>query len=271
MKSLSTRFAKRCLVGGFTLALVSSPVLGGVMPSNLSDILYQNSGWGSEQLRSRGYTIISSDYHNGKTWEYWWHGGSNTCLKLHEVDSKYESISTTSSTDCGQHHKEATSNDKAAAIAIGAAALLGVAALMHQSHQRDGKHGDDQKSVAEFERGYRDGLHHERYHNYQNTTAYSDGYNAGQQERDEETGYRSRDGRHSGYHPYVSLNDLVGARASSADSAIRSRGFKDKGGYKQGSSSYVTWWNAEARQCVQAVTRDGRIDRIESIAEGNCT
>ena len=37
----------------------------------------------------------------------------------------------------------------------------------------------DSQSVAEFERGYRDGLHREDYHNYNNTEAYSDGYGQG--------------------------------------------------------------------------------------------
>lgn len=119
-------------------------------------------------------------------------------------------------------------------------------------------------------RGYRDGLHHQSYHNYNNTPAYSDGYGAGQRERDEQTSYRPSDGRYSGYHAYVSLEDLVGARASSADSAMRSRGFRDTGGYKQGNKSFVTWYNPNTLQCVQAVTRDGQIRRFESIDEGNC-
>ena len=263
--------SKRALAGVIALALVAGPVTART-PNDVSDLVYQDYGWGAEQLRKRGYTEINSDYHNGKTVEYWWSGASNTCLKAHADDNagKYESISTTSSTDCNQYHKEASEGNTAAAIALGAAALIGAAVLAHQSHQRDDKHGEDSKSVAEFDRGYRDGLHHERYHNYNDTTAYSDGYNAGQRERDEETRHRARDGHHSGYHSYVSLDDLVGAKASSADSAMRSRGFSDTGGYKQGNKSIVTWYNGGTRQCVKSVTKDGRIKRIESIAEGNC-
>jgi len=220
-------------------------------------------------MNMRGYTIISSDYHRGKTVEYWWNPSTRTCVRMHKDDSttKYDSISTTGSTDCNQYDKESTKNNTAAAIAVGAAALIGAAVLAHQSHQRDDKHGEDSKSVAEFDRGYRDGLHHERYHNYNNTTAYSDGYNAGQQERDEETSYRARDGHHSGYQSYVSLDDLVGAQASNADSEMRSRGFTDQ----QGNKSFVTWYNSRTHQCVQAVTKNGSIKRIEPLAEGNCT
>jgi hypothetical protein len=52
--------------------------------------------------------------------------------------------------------------------------------------------------------------------------------------------------------------------------ALRSRGFRDTGGYKQGGKSCVTRYNRGTRQCVQALIRDGRIKRLESIDEGNC-
>ncbi len=66
------------------------------------------------------------------------------------------------------------------------------------------------------------------------------------------------------------MDDLVGSRASSADSALRSRGFTDTGGYKQGNKSFVTWYNPGTHQCIQSVTKDGRIKHIDSINEGNC-
>jgi hypothetical protein len=238
---------------------------------DLSDILYQSTDWGAGELRSRGYVLVHSDQHDRKTWQYWWRDHSNTCVKARAVAGKYDELTTTASTDCGQYHEAATKGSAAAGIAIGAAALLGVAALAHQSHERDEKHGNDSRSVAEFDRGYRDGKHHERYHNYNKTEAYSDGYNAGQRERDEETHYRPRDGYHSAYHPYVSVDDLVGAKASSADSELRARGFRDMGGYKQDGKSHVTWYNARSRQCVDVVTKEGRIHRIGAIDEGNCT
>lgn len=75
---------------------------------------------------------------------------------------------------------------------------------------------------------------------------------------------------HSSSPAHVSLDDLVGARASSADSSLRSRGFTDRGGYKEGNKSFTTWYNASTHQCVKAVTKEGHIQRFESIAEGNC-
>ena len=265
---------KSGLFGGLSLLLIAGPAVADI-PDNLADINYQSLEWGGEQLQARGYTFITSDYHNGKSHEYWWNGRSKTCVNARHDGSKYEVLKTTAATDCNQYSAQSRSsgnkdNDNAAAAAIAAAAIIGAAALAHKSHERDEKHGQDSQSVAEFDRGYRDGLYHQSYHNYSNTQAYSDGYNAGQQKRHEETRYRGNEGRYSGYHPYVSLEDLVGANAASADSALRQRGFRDTGGYKQDNKSFVLWYNSNTRQCVQAVTRDGRIRHIDPIDEGNC-
>lgn len=252
------------------LALPAAPARAG-LPNNLSDIPYQSYEWGSEQLRYRGYSRMYTSTRNGRDVEYWWNGTSNSCVQAVAEGGKVSSLKTTSATDCNQYHKQATDNDMAAAVAVAAAAAIGVAALAHKSHERDDRHDKDARSVAEFDRGYRDGLYHQAYHNYNRTDAYSDGYNAGQEARHEEThSYRGNHGRYSGYHPYVAVNDLVGTRASSADSELRSRGFNDVGGYKEGGKSHVTWYNRGTHQCVEAITKDGEIRRLNDIDEGNC-
>ena len=270
MKYSINRLPLFCAVTCIAL-LASSAFASGSIPDNVAGIVHKDANRGAHQLRSSGYTLISSDYHNGKGVEYWWGHASNQCLQAREVDDIYESVKITSATDCNQYHEEATKNDSAAGIAIAAAAILGVAVLASQSHQRDDKHNNDSKSMAEFDRGYSDGLHHQSYHNYNKTDAYSDGYSEGQTEREENSRRHGSGGYHSGYHAYVSVNDLVGARAAGAESDLRARGFYDAGGYKQGDKSFVTWWNPRTRQCIQTKTRDGRIKAIESINEGNCT
>lgn len=147
-------------------------------------------------------------------------------------------------TDCNQQPATEPSKDrgmgKGAKVAVGAAALLGVAALLHRSHERDKAKHNSQEQVAEYARGYRDGLYHQPYHDYNRLQSYVDGYNAGQQKRDTEARYRSPHDHHSGHSPFVSLNDLVGARGSSADGALTQRGFVSKGGYKSGNQSFTT-------------------------------
>lgn len=74
-----------------------------------------------------------------------------------------------------------TDSDKAAA---GAIAILGIAALLHhKDHYREGYSPADSGETAQFEYGYRDGLHNERFDPYTSTTAYAQGYDAGQKER----------------------------------------------------------------------------------------
>ena len=68
----------------------------------------------------------------------------------------------------------------------------------------------------------------------------------------------------------VKLDDLVGAKGSSFESAITSRGFSSTGGYKDGGGAHSTWHNAKTHQCVAVVTSDGRVQSIEAIDENNC-
>jgi hypothetical protein len=68
----------------------------------------------------------------------------------------------------------------------------------------------------------------------------------------------------------VSLADLQGMKAAYLDPEMSKRGFLSKGGYQQEGAAFSTWWNASTRQCVSIATRDGSVDTIESIVEGNC-
>ena len=67
-----------------------------------------------------------------------------------------------------------------------------------------------------------------------------------------------------------SSGDLVGMRAGSLDAEMAGRGFKNVGGYQSDNSSFTTWWNANTRECLSVETRQGRVAKAETIAEGNC-
>ncbi|ASQ90724.1 hypothetical protein CHL67_07105 [Prosthecochloris sp. GSB1] len=76
-------------------------------------------------------------------------------------------------------------NARTAAVAIAAAALIGTAATSHHDgHYPEGVRYDEARDKAEFERGYRDGLHNASRNNYNKTDAYRHGYKAGVDERD---------------------------------------------------------------------------------------
>lgn len=75
------------------------------------------------------------------------------------------------------------SNDEKAAAAA-AIAILGIAALAHHKHHyKGGYRPSDATETAEFERGYRDGLHGYSYWEYSQTRGYVEGYHAGENER----------------------------------------------------------------------------------------
>jgi hypothetical protein len=271
--------AGRGLAMTLSLALAAGPVLAAGLPSNVADLAYQDSSYSQREMRDRGYTLVHTDFRNGTTWQYWWGASNRACVQVGIRDSKFSQVESTDRTDCNQYYtddgKDKGEMSDGAKAAIAAAAILGVAALAHKSHDRNNNKSNNNynssQEIADFDRGYRDGLHHTPYHNYGNSRAYSDGYSEGMQQRDQETRHHgSHSGRYSGYQNYFNMNQLVGERASSAESTLRERGFRDVDGYKRKNSSHVVWWNAVTRQCLDVKTKEGRIANVETLTEGVC-
>jgi hypothetical protein len=247
--------------------------------ANLADLVGQSTQTIQAELPKRDYVFIHPDQRGDKVWQYWWSKSQGICARVAHVNWVATSIVMAPPSDCNQYQApmqtapqatgSSSSNNAAAAIA-GAAVIAGVAVLAHKSHERDEQKYSSQEQIAEYERGYRDGLYHQSYHDYNRSQAYVDGYNAGQQKRDAETSYRSPSGYHSGQASYVQVNDLIGARGSSFEDAIAQRGFVRKGGYQGGGAANSMWWNGSTRQCVAVVVADGRVRSINPIVEGNC-
>ncbi|MGL4199034.1 MAG: hypothetical protein ACRCSX_14860 [Allorhizobium sp.] len=107
--------------------------------------------------------------------------------------------------------------DKAAAAAA-AIALLGIAALAHSKHHyQEGYEPGDAEETAEFERGYRDGVHGYPYWEQNRTRGYAEGYQAGDRERENSMAHRIQpvDGRappmaYQGCAQIVAQNFAVG-------------------------------------------------------------
>jgi hypothetical protein len=246
------------------------PSLGQV--SGLEDLMYQPADFASRTLPQRGFELAGTNSAKGNAyWQYWWSGQREQCVRVAVNGGRVTQLITTDEHDCNQTVSSAKGPSKGAQVAIAAAAIAGVAALAHKSHESNKDRATQSpQDVAEFERGYRDGLYGQGYHNYNNRPDFSDGYSKGSEKRSAETGYRSNQAPHSGYAGCVNVNDLVGARGASADGELRSRGFTDKGGYQQAGRAHSMWWNAGTRQCLNMTVRDGRVERLEPIAEGNC-
>lgn len=279
MPKISSRTLRRAVAALLSAQLATAPAWAQTSVTNLSDLMNQSSDYSQREMPRRGYVFVHADPRGSKTWEYWWKPGDSVCARVAHVDGRATSIVGASPTDCNQYAQQqpqpspsggSKGMSDGAKVALGAAALLGVAMLAHRSHERDeAKHANEQQ-VAEYERGYRDGLYHQPYHDYSRSQSYVDGYHAGQQKRAAETSYRSPSGYHSGQASYVAVNDLIGARGSSMDDAFRQRGFVQKGGYQSQGQAVSMWWNVNTRQCLSVIVSDGRVQNISPIVEGNC-
>lgn len=74
-----------------------------------------------------------------------------------------------------------------------ALALLGIAALAHsENNYREGQAPTNAQETADFERGYRDGLHGYDYDSGRSSAAYGHGYDAGHVDRANRTTHRTR-------------------------------------------------------------------------------
>jgi hypothetical protein len=66
------------------------------------------------------------------------------------------------------------------------------------------------------------------------------------------------------------VNDLVGARASTGDAALRDRGYVHITTQKSGDHSYGMWWNASTLTCVSVQTKNGAFKSITTSPAFDC-
>lgn len=265
-----TKFAKKTCAAISVSALILCAVPSyAKTPSSLSDLVGARAAGGEEQLESRGYYHTGTTTRDDRKWAHWWNSSKKECVNVTTYDGRYESVNSAPASDCGQ---KSNSGDKAAAVAVGAAALIGVLALTHKSnHHGEGNHYDDANRESQYERGYRDGLYNQSYHNYDRSDAYSSGFEQGVRQRSHETSYRPGYSYGGGYGGYVNVNDLIGQSKGSANSSLSQRGFvirdTDKTDYN---GKYTTWWRSSSEQCITVNTRDGYVYTIQTARPRNC-
>lgn len=238
-------------------------------PSDLEDLVGVRASSGERALDDRGYVHISTQKGSDRAWSQWWNRSRKTCATVVTYDGRYDSITDSPAFDCNQNSSSGDDdkdNNTAAAV-VGIAAVLGAIALAHKSHDHDdNQHYDDQNQESEFDRGYRDGKYNHSFDNYERSDAYQDGYNEGVEDREHETSYRHHSGRYDpGYVQHEPYEDLVGVRASSADSELQDRGFRNVDSFKTGNTAYGIWYNYQTRQCLQMAVADGKADSIVDI------
>jgi hypothetical protein len=239
-------------------------------PKDVRDLVGVKAGSGERELESRGFVHITTHKDSAGAWGYWWNSSRRECISVATRNGRYDTITTSPSSDCNQYSSSGDKDNNGAAkaaIAIGAVALIGALAASHKSkHHDSGSHSNDNNSEQEFERGHNDGLYNHHYDNYNNSDAYSDGYDSGVEQRDHDTSYRHHSDRHDrGYQKQVSFDDLDGAKASSADDALNDRGFRNVDSFKEANSAYTIWYNRNSGQCLQMTVGNGRVVDISNI------
>ncbi len=66
------------------------------------------------------------------------------------------------------------------------------------------------------------------------------------------------------------VSDLVGSRASSGESVLRSRGYRFIKTTKSDDRSYSNWWKSSNRTCITIATVEGRYDTIVTSPAPDC-
>lgn len=194
-----SRVVSACVATALMLPVVPAGATGA---DDLRDIVGAKGRDGEPALERRGYTFVDGGKSSNASYTYWWNNSQSACVRVTTREGRYASITDADASDCGQTRKETAKDSglsNGAKVAIGAAALLGIAALIHKSHHRDDRDYDE-RQTADFERGFRDGMYNNSYHNYGNSPEYSDGYNKGADERREQSSYRYEYG-HPNYGP----------------------------------------------------------------------
>jgi len=187
---MQPRRLSRAIAGLLAGALSAPSVTVWAGPADdLRDLVGAKGAGGEADLENRGYTHIDSAKSGDAAYSYWWSNAKRSCVRVTTRDGRYQALIDADASDCGQTKKESGMSD-GAKVAVGAAALLGVAALIHKSHQRDDRDLNEQQT-ADFERGYRDGLYNNSFNNHGGGGEYNDGYNKGVSERSQQSSYRN--------------------------------------------------------------------------------
>jgi len=181
-------------LAALSLALNGSPAFAQAA-NDLRDLVGARGAGGEADLERRGYTHIDTSKSTDASFSYWWNNQKSSCVRVTTRDGRYQALIDVDPSDCGQTKKESGMSD-GAKVAIGAAALLGVAALIHKSHDREDRSFNEQQT-ADFERGYRDGLYNNSFNSRGGSGEYADGYNKGVAERRQQSGYYGGGGSNS--------------------------------------------------------------------------
>lgn len=237
------------------LALTAGPALAQT-PADLADIVHQDAGWARQQVEQRGYRIVRSDARVGE--HILWSESRNRCVELKVADRRVSSVRSIDRSVC-------TGNAQGGnATPGGFHDLIGMrAAYLDSEMQKRGF-----RNVGGLQGG---GTARTTWWNAQRRQCVSAVTRNGQVDEIHAIATSScRGGEQDVGSGHASLNDLVGMQAAYLDSEMSNHGYRNVGGSQGGGAARTTWWNAQQRHCVMAVTRNGRVAEIQSVSASSC-
>lgn len=266
----------RAIARGSCLLMASAlaaclPAWAQMPPAKLADLPRQTLERAQQEMAARGYALAASDVAPQRSWQYWWHRRDSACAQLVIVNGRVESLASTIETDCDQTTLRPWKQSAGGRTAMAAARLAGVDALLHKSHERDVRRYNDVNSIADFERGYRDGQQEQAARDTRRSSAYADGFQAGQRKR-----VAPRSARPGLPLPPVAggapppLASLVGAREALVEPTMQAHGLQRHTGYTKGGETFNSWLRLSDRFCVQTVSSGGIVRSVTEATEFGC-
>lgn len=231
-------------------------------PNDLKDLVGDRASSAERQLENRGYYHRNTQYSGSRTYANWWNPDKQKCVTVATKDGRYDAITKTEKFDCddnrsGSHNNHSNNNSY---------------------HNYNNYNNYSYNNSSEYDRGYRDGLNNDGYHNNRDNVEYSTGYRQGVLEYHgmEDNNHRNDHHHSSSSQHYSNHNDyqstargnfgsLVGQSQRSADSGLRNQGYRQVDTLTSGYTFYSIWFNRSSRQCLQMAVANGRADSIVDI------
>lgn len=249
-----------------TLVVTTMAAFGQDTPSDLRDLVGARAAGGETQLQSRGYENVKTETMPDSKMGYWWRRSSSTCVMVQTRNGRYASIASTAPVNCqgGNDMSSGGGSDTPSDLRdlVGARAAGGETQLRNRGYEFvKTSSGTDRKFSYWW---------HESKSACVSVSTYQARINAivstlpADCDRDPNAQASANDET-----PY-DVRDLVGARAASGESQLRSRGYTFVKTEKGADRSFSNWWDRSNKICLNVVTIDGRYDTIMSVPPFDC-
>lgn len=254
------------IAAALAMAVQTMPAAAAPLPGSVRDLVGVKAVSGEEEMSRRGFKQVHSDNSGSRKYGTWWNENTSECIVVTTYDGRYEALAVTQHEDC----KKKGDGGKTAAIAIGAAALIGALAIAGSGHK-----DKDEKYQREYDRGYRDGYDGRRYDNWNNTSGYTDGYNEGRRQSNRPGGnwggnWGGNGGSWNNGNGWVNMGYLVGQPMGRAWRDLDNRGFRVRDDKWNRGERYATFWRSRSNQCIIVRANYDRVNSVENTSPRTC-